>query len=218
MCRSLCSSPLDLTWQRHRGRMSDSDLGFVACTAFSSHQAHPPQRGTTQHFVWSGNNIYNIFALFYLCTAFSSLTHYTTLCNIWKQRRTLHNTTVNRDNICNVIILCTRTKLTYVYISAIYVLTESDICFDCKDSKSGACQCRTVQCIWIDWVQQCDVAKSALIGWSQCRRTRLTSLGHFHFLPGNKCTWASLLGQGGRSSWRYSWKGQIVSRCWLSRV
>ena len=89
MCRSLCSSHLDLTWQRHRGRMSDSDLGLVACTAFSSHQAHPPQRSTTQHFVWSGNNIYNIYALLYLGTAFSSPTNYTAICNIWKQRRTL---------------------------------------------------------------------------------------------------------------------------------
>ena len=53
--------------------------------------------------------------------------------------------------------------MTYVYISTIYVLTESDICFDCKDSKSEACQCRTVQYIWIDWVEQCDVAKSTLV-------------------------------------------------------
>ena len=29
--------------------MSDSDLGFVACTAFSSHQAHPPQVKGAQH-------------------------------------------------------------------------------------------------------------------------------------------------------------------------
>ena len=72
--------------------------------------------------------------------------------------------------------------------------------------------------IYMDWLGTTMGCGIVCIGWSQCRRTRLTSLGHFHFLPGNKCTWASLLGQGGRSNWRYSWKGQIVSRCWLSRV
>ena len=62
---------LTLTWpgrERHRGRMSDSDLDFIACTAFSSQQVHPPQRSTTQHFVWSGNNIYIIYALLYSYT------------------------------------------------------------------------------------------------------------------------------------------------------
>ena len=196
---SHCTKPTHLKGAQHN-ILCDREITFTtfiiyalfySCTAFSLHQAHPPQRSTTQHFVWSGNNIYNIYALFYLCTAYSSPNHYThnimqyleatqntavypmhtkTIFEVlWTQykmarrikqfKTTLHNflakhpyckllksvnvslslalkrvwigcfdiswlfiTTVKRDSICNVIILCTRTKY-MCWLSLIYVLT-----------------------------------------------------------------------------------------------